>query len=120
MDGSALGFGDIVLADILDPDGNRCADRHRAMILRGPDQAGTVYLVGITSSFTPGARLQIKLPWALGGHPITGLTMECVIKCNWVVRFNTSQIIRWIGTMPSETALQVEEYVVRDVSEKKR
>jgi hypothetical protein len=119
MDGSALNFGNIVLADILDPDGKPCEEPHRAMILRGPDSAGTVYLVGITSSFSPGARFEIPLPWHPAGHPFTGLTMECVAKCRWVVKFNVSQIIRCVGNMPAEIASQIVEYVTTAVIEEK-
>jgi len=88
------------------------------MILRGPTTSGFFYLVGISTKFTaPAGRLMISLPWAEGGHHITGLWEECAIKCWWVDLFDVQRIIRRIDVMPPDIAERVVEYVTTAVQE---
>lgn len=90
------------------------------MVLKGPDDDGTLYLIGISTKFDdPPGRLMIECPSDPKGHEQTGLKRRCVLKCWWVTRYNKSQIIDYLGTMPSEIAEQAVEYVLTAVAEGK-
>lgn len=107
-------FGWIVLADIPDPEGRACENPHPAMILRGPDVNGDVWLVGISTNFTaPPGRLMLECPC----NDTTGLTRPCVLKCWWVVRFQWTRIIKQLGIMPSSIALQAVEFAITAAEE---
>lgn len=117
-EGSSLSVGHVVLADLPDPSGAPCGHPHPAMILRGPSENGIVYLVAISTSFErPLGRLMIELPWAEGGHPDTGLSQPCVLKCFWVVRFDEKNILRRLGRLPSEIVSLAIDYVITHVEE---
>lgn len=106
-------FGWIVLADILDPNGNPCGHPHPAMVLRGPDGDGSLWLIAISTQFVlPLGRLMIECPYAPGGHEETGLDKPCVLKCEWIVLFNKQQIIKYLGRMPPEIAKQAVEFAI--------
>ncbi len=110
--------GDIVLADILDPDGKPCAGPHRALVLR--IDAERAYLVGITSSFDdPPPGRWIRMKHSPGGHRITGLDRPCVLKCDWVVRFKVSAIIRKMGELEDDEFDRATDWIVSLVEEKK-
>src|SRR4051812_5878649 len=85
--------GDIVIADIPDPDGNPIDHRHPAMVFRANSQIA--YLVAISTSFTePPPRHWIKLPHAPKGHPVTGLRDPCVLKCDWIIKLPLSGLCK--------------------------
>jgi hypothetical protein len=90
------------------------------MVLREPDVAGNLWLVGISTKFTPPAgRLKIELPWMEGGHPETGLHRRCALVCKWVVPWNASKILRCVGVLPSSIAEKAVEYAITAAEEKK-
>lgn len=87
--------------DIPDPDGNPCSEPHRAMVLL--TDGTTAMVVGISSKFKePPPHYWLKLPNAVGGDPVTGLTLPCVLKCNWVVPKPVMQLSDPTGTIPPE------------------
>ena len=113
-------FGWIVLADIPDPDGKACSHPHPAMVLRGPDSSGALWLIGISTKFdSPPGRLIVECPWAEGGHEMTGLTQPCALKCRWVVQFDRKRLIKYLGQMPSEIASLAVEYAITAMEEKR-
>ena len=120
MGQSGLSIGDIVLVDLPDPDGLPCNSLHPAMVFRGPDPTGTIYVVAITSSFDPVEKhLVIPMPWADGGHPLTGLWKPCVMKCWWVVRLKADSVTQRLGVVPAEIAEMAFEYISTAVEEKR-
>ena len=118
---AAYEFGHVVIADIADPDGNPCDHEHTAMVLRPPDDAGNLYLLAISTKFTrPLSRFMIEVPFAEGGHPVTGLSRPCVLKCGWVVRFHAKNIRCRIGRIPAKYAELAVEYAISAVEEKRK
>src|SRR5262249_24533091 len=109
----AYRFGDIVKAKVPCPEGKEIDYDHTAMVLRPPDANGDLWLLVISSKFTrPIGRFMFEPPWAVGGHPETGLWQECVIKCHWAVPFNQRDITARLGRMPSESAEKAVEYAI--------
>jgi hypothetical protein len=112
--------GDIVVADIADPEGNPCGHRHPAMVLRSSPSAAELWLVGISTSFgTPLPNLWLPLPHDKNRHPITGLIEPCVLKCNWVVRFPVTLIAGKIGIVPTEIFERAVELIIAEVERKR-
>lgn len=110
--------GDIVRADIHDPDGKPCAEPHRTMVLR--TDGVNAWLVGISTKFTePPPRHWIRLPFAPGGGSITGLVSPCVLKCNWVKLKPVCQLSAAIGTIPPEIYDKAVDLVLAEVERKK-
>ncbi|MCH7725104.1 MAG: type II toxin-antitoxin system PemK/MazF family toxin [Planctomycetes bacterium] len=113
--------GDIVIADIPDPDGNPCDHRHPAMVLRASPNAVNVWLMGISTSLsTPLPSYWLPLPSKTGGHPITGLEESSFLKCNWTVPMPINQIGRVIGHVPTDTFEKAVEWAIKLVNRKKR
>jgi hypothetical protein len=93
--------GDIVFAYILDPDGNPCHDVHPVMVFRATDDSVDAWVVGITSKFQePIPTHWLRLPWHPNGHPVTGLYLESVLKCNWVHRKLVAALGKPVGVVP--------------------
>jgi mRNA-degrading endonuclease toxin of MazEF toxin-antitoxin module len=42
------------------------------------------------------------MPWADGGHEVTGLKLESVAKCDWVVQLRVEDFKRHIGIAPPD------------------
>jgi len=118
--GAAFEFGHVVIADIPDPEGKPCDHEHTAMVLRPPDEKGNLYLLAISSKFArPIGRLMIEVPWATGGHPVTGLSRPSVLKCGWVVPFHVDKIECRKGNIPSQYADLAVEYAITAIEEKR-
>lgn len=116
----ALQRGDIVIADIPDPDGSPAKHRHPAMVLMADASATDVYVVAISTSF--GASIPsnwIPMPHATNGHAVTGLKEPCVLKCDWVVRFEVSRLGPVIGSVPPAIVEQSTNIILREVARKK-
>ena len=110
--------GDIVRADIPDPEGNPCAEPHRTMVLR--TDGVTAWLVGISTRFSePPPRHWLLLPFAPGGDKVTGLTQPCVLKCNWVKSKPVQQLSGVIGVVPPEIFDKAVDLVLAEVERKK-
>lgn len=99
-------FGWTVLANLPDPDGKPCSHEHPAMVLRGPGSDGGLWVIAISTKFdTPNRnRFWIECDWQDGGHPVTGLSRPCVLKCNWVVAINRRDVIDYLGQIPLDVA----------------
>jgi hypothetical protein len=115
-------FGWVVLADIPDPDGKPCGHAHPAMVLRGPGDDGGLWLIAISTSFDKPNRNEfwIECDWAPGGHPVTGLTQPCVLKCDWVVALNRSQLKDFLGEIPVDIALRASDLALRAFERRQR
>ena len=99
----ALKEGDIVFAYIPDPDGNPCLDDHPVMVFRAAPTATNAWVVGISSKFTPPIPAHwLRLPWDPKGHPVTGLYLESVLKCNWIDQKLVKDLSQPIGVVPVE------------------
>ena len=107
--------GDIVLADIPDPDGKLCDHIHPAMVLKA--NATDSWLIGISTKFSPSSlpAFWFRLPVSSA----TGLTEDCVLKCNWTVPFPVSRILRKIGDIPVEILEAAEAWLAQEVALKK-
>jgi mRNA-degrading endonuclease toxin of MazEF toxin-antitoxin module len=101
--------GDIVMVHVPDPDGNPCAGEHPAMVLMTSATSLDAWVVAISTSIDrPLPANCIELPWQVGGHPVTGLWRQCVLKCHWYTRVPKNQIRTCIGKVPTallETAV---------------
>lgn len=104
--------GDIVIADIPDPDGNPIEHKHPAMIIRADSQ--NAYFLGISTKFEkPCPRHWIELPHDPNGHPVTGLKRPSVLKCNWDTQMlPTSRIVKKIGIVPTDEFELATDWIV--------
>lgn len=99
-------YGDIVMARVRDPSGVYIDHDHPVIIVTPtqrivPESAVRVVVIShkITKPLPTG---HIPMPWADGGHPVTGLWLECVAKCEWTPQVNHSDIKRLIGYTPPD------------------
>jgi hypothetical protein len=114
-------LGDIVLVNIPDPDGNACDHPRPAMIFRGPDLAGTIYVIAITSTFSePLPKFSFLLPWDENVRETTGLYKRCIIRCDWIVKFDLARVIGKMGTMLEADRDKATEYVCAFVQEREK
>lgn len=95
--------GDIVWATVSDEAGRN--PKNRPCLIITPTESlaegHPITAVAITSTFTtPLPDELVHLPWKRGGHPVTGLKKPCVAVCNWVVRFQVSDIQDTAGIVP--------------------
>ncbi|HEY2841717.1 MAG TPA: hypothetical protein VGJ26_21330 [Pirellulales bacterium] len=90
------------------------------MFLRGPDRAGKVYLVAISTKIEPMQRFWILLPWAAGGHAETGLTQPCALKCDWVVPFQVANIEHTGKALSMEIVELATDFIISAYEEKSR
>jgi hypothetical protein len=76
------------------------------MVLRGPGDDGGLWLIAISTVFDrPNTnKYWVECEWAPEGHPLTGLNRPCVLKCDWVVRFNRDKLIDYLGRLDDYTA----------------
>lgn len=113
-------FGDIVLVNIPDPDGLTMTSNHPAMIVHGP-RGNQAVVLGITASFDePIGPLEIRMPWAPGGHAVTGLYKDCVMKCYWIHQIDTRMIVRLMGHAPLGVARDAVDKANTHIMEKER
>lgn len=93
--------GDIVRGDIPDPEGDPCEETHRAMVLRTDGKSA--WVVGISSNFNESRPWYwLLLPNSPEGHKVTGLTMPCVLKCNWYCQKPVQQLKETKGVIPPD------------------
>lgn len=92
--------GEIVLAQIPDPENQVCEDPHPVVVFRTSQHDPSFWVVGITGSFVePLPWYWLRMPFAENGHPVTGLYKECVLKANWVDICSPSQVVCRMGTV---------------------
>lgn len=116
----ALKLGHIVYAQIPDPDGKPLDEPHPAMVLREPDAAGNLWLLGISTKYDPPPRrLMIELPWHPDGHPETGLSRPCVLKCWWAIPWKAQHIKRRLGRLSPELVELAIDYALTAIAEKR-
>ncbi len=103
----ALQQGDIVLVNVLDPQGQPCRTPHPAMIITRTDRIAKVeriWVAVISSAFTvPLQDGWKKLPFRAKPqppHPVTGLWKECVLKCDWRKSIEKTDIQEELGGVP--------------------
>ncbi|MSR60028.1 MAG: type II toxin-antitoxin system PemK/MazF family toxin [Planctomycetaceae bacterium] len=116
----AYRFGDIVEADIPDPDGNF---KPRPVIIITPDAeiaaASSLSVVAISTSPARGAvpesyfELPAKLTVKGKGHTVTGLKLKCWAKCDWRVDVPKEDILYSRGTVPASILKRISEYLAK-------
>lgn len=112
--------GEIVWAAVLDPEGKPCDEPHPVMVLRAHAGVQDAWVVGISTKFTePPPRHWLRLPYAEGGHSITGLTRACVLKCNWVQMFPIRQLSEPMGIVPPELYDLAVDLILAEVRRRK-
>lgn len=93
----AVRFGDIVLVEMLDPQGHNPKVR-RAVVLttnRQLEQSEPIVVAGITGTLQPPLGPEfVELPWQNPRHPKTGLTKRCAVMCSWIAVVDPAAIIR--------------------------
>lgn len=106
--------GDIVIADIPDPDGNPIDHRHPAMVLRA--DASQAYLVGISTKFsTPLPKYWLLLPL----DATTNLREPCVLKCEWVTKPMSVASLHKIGEVPTKLLSKATDLILDAINQKK-
>ena len=86
----AVRYGDIVFAEMLDPQGRNPKVR-RVVVLttdRQLDRGVPVVVAAITSTLpsSPGPEF-VVLPWHNNRHPKTGLRIRSAVVCSWITSF---------------------------------
>lgn len=96
--------GDIVFARVPDPTGAIINHDHpvilwtpTAKIVAGATIDTIVISHQVTKPYPTG---HIPLPWSSEGHPVTGLYLESVAKCNWTVPLTMADLKSHIGVTP--------------------
>lgn len=116
--------GDIVLAWVPDPDGRSIQWPHPAIILNktadiAPDKP--IVVIDITKNIDrPLKTGHFLMPWKPEGDERTGLTYECVAKCDWRVRIAISDIVKLLGYTPAKIWEQIVVEVLHQIQEKKK
>lgn len=106
--------GDIVIADIPDPDGNPIDHRHPAMVIRA--DANQAYLVGISTKFSaPLPRHWLFLPL----DATTNLREPCVLKCDWITKPISVASLRKIGEVPTELLSKATDLILDAINQRK-
>lgn len=115
--------GDIVLAWVRDPEGRRISWPHPAIILsKTADIVAEkkIVVVAITKSFhRPLQTGHFLLPWNPVGDRRTGLTFECVAKCEWKVAINYEDIEKRLGFTPHDIWDQIVAEIIYQQQHKK-
>jgi len=108
----AVRFGDIVLVEMLDPQGRNPKVR-RAVVLttnRQPEQSEPIVVAGITGTLQPPLGPEfVELPWQNPRHPKTRLRKRCAVMCSWIAVVDPAAIIRVSGRVPGRHLITVAE-----------
>jgi mRNA-degrading endonuclease toxin of MazEF toxin-antitoxin module len=108
-------FGDIIEAAIPDPNDKNIKPRPVLIISPNDEVAIRHHLnvMAISSSNFPPVMPDcwFELPWDPDGHVTTGLTMRCVVKCDWRVSIPKENVIRKWGRAPGAIMKKVATYL---------
>ena len=114
-----LRFGDIVEAEILDPNGKN--KKPRPVVVVTPDSEMTsalsIAVVAISTLPPSGAlpasyfELPAKLTVHGKGHPVTGLKAQCWAKCDWRCAIDKSDILYVRGCVPASILKKIAVYL---------
>jgi mRNA-degrading endonuclease toxin of MazEF toxin-antitoxin module len=117
-------FGDIVEAEILDPDGKN--KKPRPVVIITPDSelpsATSITVVAISTSPALGPipasyfELPAKLTAHGKGHPVTGLKLRCWAKCDWRCAVERSDILYVRGRVPGSILKRMAEYLAKQIT----
>jgi len=106
--------GDIVIANIPDPNGDPIDHCHPAMVLRA--NAQIAYLVAISTKFSrPTPKHWLELPL----NANTNLREPCVLKCHWVTTPIDVARCNKIGEVPTDILDLATDWVLALVEQKK-
>ena len=115
--------GDIVLAQLPDPEGRSIVWPHPAIILNKTNDIlpeNKIVVLGITTKFAaPLETGQFRLPWSPDGDKRTGLRAECVVKCSWRVAIDYKDIQRRIGFTPPDVWDQIKAEILYQIKKKR-
>ena len=112
-------FGDIVEAEILDPNGKNKKPRPVVIITSDSEltSADSIIVVAISTSPAIGPipasyfELPAKLTAHGKGHPVTGLKMRCWAKCDWRCAVEKSDILYVRGSVPGSILKKMAAYL---------
>jgi hypothetical protein len=108
--------GDIVIADIPDPNGVSCGHSRPVMVLRCSPESNVAWVVGISTKFSATHPIH-WLPLPCDG--VTNLRESCVLKCDWVHRVSVASITGNIGKIPTPIFDLAVNHIVAEVQRKK-
>lgn len=108
----AVRYGDIVFAEMLDPQGRNPKVR-RVVVLttdRQLDRGVPVVVAAITSTLpsSPGPEF-VVLPWHNNRHPKTGLRKRSAVVCSWIAVIDRTSIQDVSGIVPPDHLALVAE-----------
>lgn len=117
-------FGDIVEAEILDPDGKN--KKPRPVVIITPDSelpsatSITVVAISTSSALGPIPASYFELPAKLTahgkGHPVTGLKVQCWAKCDWRCAVEKADILYVRGNVPGSILKRMADYLAKQKS----
>lgn len=92
----ALSQGSIVIAEVVDPQGNNA--KERPVIILDDATGETIAVMGITSTLPdPLPEGYIELPWYHDRHSVTGLTRRSAAVIKWATVIDKDSVIRSPG-----------------------
>jgi mRNA-degrading endonuclease toxin of MazEF toxin-antitoxin module len=106
-------YGDILLAEVLDPQGRN--PKVRRIVVLTPDAAlaagHPIVGAAVTSTLpNPLTADYVPLPWKNppGGHPKTGLTKRAAVACHWLMVIDPTDVRGRSGFVPPREMAMVE------------
>ena len=108
-------LGTIILAEVNDPETDRAAGEHPALVLspQADIDAGMdlVVVVCSTNFAYPLESGWFDIPTRPGGHDTTGLTEACVVKATWIAVVPQSNVLRVKGRAPMAIVRQIQAWL---------
>ncbi len=107
---SSFARGQIVLAEVLDPQGRNPKTRPLVIVTETEEirEDQPFFGIAITGTFSlPLPDDCVKLPWDRQGHPRTGLKKPSVAVCGWPEELRHDSIRRVMGVVPAKELLEI-------------
>ena len=105
-----LSQGQIVDAEVVDPNGQNKKRRPLVVLTSTAEIAGSDEIVAVAISTKlpdPLPEDCIPLPWSPDGKAKSGLTEQCVAKCRWIVKLSHNDIVSRRGWLPGTVMCQI-------------
>jgi mRNA-degrading endonuclease toxin of MazEF toxin-antitoxin module len=114
-----IGQGQIVLAEVDDPQGRNRKQRPLVVVTPTVEIREGSPFVGVaisTTILTPVPDDHVELPFHPNGKVRTGLRKRSVAVCTWLQPLNHSDVIRTIGHVPESQLAKILSIVGRHIS----